>query len=104
MAFSADCHNTNSASAALNKWLKQQGPSDCVFHSLRHSLRDRLRAIECPAEIIDQIGGWSTPGVGSNYGKGYTLEVLHRWLARIQETEAVSAISPENRTELQWVR
>ena len=96
---SADGHNTNSASAALNKWLKQQGPSDCVIHSLRHSLRDRLRAIECPAEIIDQIGGWSTPGVGSNYGKGYTLEVMHRWLARIQETEAVPATPPTNSTQ-----
>ena len=101
---SADNHNTNSASAASNKWLKQQGPSDCVIHSLRHSLRDRLRAIECPAEIIDQIGGWSTPGVGSNYGKGYTLEVMHCWLARIQETEAVPATPPTNSTQLQRVR
>ena len=33
----------------------------------RHSLRDRLRAVECPADIIDQIGGWSTSGVGQQY-------------------------------------
>ena len=25
----------------------------------RHGLRDRLRAIECLADIIDAIGGWS---------------------------------------------
>ena len=81
---SADGHNTNSASAALNKWLKQEGPSNSVIHSLRHSLRDRLRAIECPAEIIDQIGGWSTPGVGSNYGNGYRLEVLGSWMRGIE--------------------
>ena len=101
---SANDHNTNSSSAALNKWLKQQGPSNSVIHSFRHSLRDRLRAIECPSDVIDQIGGWSTPGVGSNYGKGYTLEVMHRWLARIQETEAVPATPPANSTQLQGVR
>jgi len=50
--------NSTSASAALNKWLKPRVPDNCVIHSLRHSMRDRLRAIECPADIIDAIGGW----------------------------------------------
>ena len=31
-----------------------------MFHSLRHSLRDRLSAVECPSNIIGQIGGWTT--------------------------------------------
>ena len=31
-------------------------------------MRDRLRAVECPAEIIDQIGGWKAAGVGEGYG------------------------------------
>ena len=56
-----DGQNTkaNSASAALNKWLKVHVSGDVVVHSLRHAMRDRLRAVECPADIIDQIGGWS---------------------------------------------
>ena len=65
--------NANSASAALNKWLKSRVPDGCVIHSFRHSLRDRLRAVQCPSDMIDQIGGWSTAGVGQGYGKGYTL-------------------------------
>ena len=73
-------HKTNSASAALNKWLKSQSSTDPVVHSFRHSFRDRLRAIECPADIIDQIGGWSSSSVGSSYGNGYTIEVLGRWM------------------------
>ena len=73
-------HKTNSASAALNKWLKSQSSTDPVVHSFRHSFRDRLRAIECPADIIDQIGGWSSSGVGSSYGNGYTIEVFGRWM------------------------
>ena len=81
---SGEGHKTNTASAALNKWLRNRAPKGCVVHSFRHSLRDRLRAVECPAEIIDQIGGWSTAGVGSSYGDGYPIKVLGRWMAKIQ--------------------
>ena len=72
--------NANSASAALNKWLKPRVPDGCVIHSFRHSLRDRLRAIECPADIIDAIGGWTTEGIGHQYGKGHSISVMHGWM------------------------
>jgi len=62
--------NANSASAALNKWIKSYTQTDIVMHSFRHSMRDRLRAIECPSDIIDSIGGWSKGSVGENYGSG----------------------------------
>ncbi|MDC1427110.1 tyrosine-type recombinase/integrase [Rhodospirillaceae bacterium] len=75
--------NANSASAALNKWLKPYVPEHCVIHSFRHSLRDRLRAVECPADIIDYIGGWERRGVGESYGDGYPLEVLNKWMQKI---------------------
>ena len=75
--------NANSASAALNKWLKPRVPDGCVIHSFRHSLRDRLRHVECPSDIVDAIGGWSTEGVGQGYGKGYGLEIKVRWMQKI---------------------
>ncbi|MCW1841567.1 tyrosine-type recombinase/integrase [Prosthecomicrobium hirschii] len=81
---SADGVNANSASAALNKWLKPRLPKGCVIHSFRHSLRDRLRAVECPADIVDAIGGWTTQGVGHGYGSGYPIDVLHRWMKLIK--------------------
>jgi len=60
-AFSRYCDgkicNANSASAALNKWMKKVIGDDFIVHGLRHSLRDRLRAVECPSGIIDSIGG-----------------------------------------------
>lgn len=71
-------YKTNSASAALNKWFRHHAPKGRVVHSFRHSVRDRLRATECSANIIDKIGGWSTAGVGSSYGTGYPIEVLDR--------------------------
>jgi integrase len=72
----------NSASAALNKWLKQYVPEGCTMHSFRHSMRDRLRAVQCPADITDQIGGWTTDGVGQGYGSGYPMSVLKEWLEK----------------------
>ena len=80
-----DGQNTksNSASAALNKWLKPRVPDGCVIHSFRHSFRDRLRAVECPAEIIDRLGGWATEGVGHQYGQGHSLIVMHGWIKKL---------------------
>ena len=80
---SVDNCNANSASAALNKWLKSKLTNDYVVHGLRHSFRDRLRAIECPSEIIDQLGGWSLRSIGQGYGKGYGLSVLSKWMKQI---------------------
>ena len=79
---SAKGTNANSASAAINKWLKPRVPEGCVIHSFRHSLRDRLRAVQCPSDMIDQIGGWSTAGVGQSYGEGYSIKVKHKWLCK----------------------
>ena len=87
-AFPRYCDETgckaNSASGGLNKWLHQHVPDNCVIHSFRHSLRDRLRAVECPSDIVDAIGGWKTSGVGHGYGNGYPLEVLKKWLFKIE--------------------
>ena len=72
------------ASNSLNKWLRKHVPNGCVVHSFRHSMRDRLRAVECPAEIIDQIGGWTTSGVGQQYGEGFTLNIIQRFVKQIE--------------------
>ena len=75
-----ECHS-NSASATLNKWLKQIAGNDYVIHSFRHSMRDRLRAVNCPSDMIDQIGGWSSGKIGEGYGEGYKLAQLLGYLS-----------------------
>ena len=75
--------NTNSASATLNKWLKEKLINDYVIHGFRHSFRDRLRAVECPSEIIDQLGGWSLRSIGQGYGSGFHLNHLEKWIKLI---------------------
>ena len=76
--------NSNSASAALNKWIKTVCGKEAVIHGLRHSFRDRLRMVETPTEIIDQLGGWSLKTVGQSYGDGYQLEQLSKWMGMIE--------------------
>jgi len=75
--------NANSASAGLNKWLKGYVPNKCSIHSFRHSMRDRLRAVNCPTEMIDQIGGWSRKSVGQGYGDGFDLTSISPIVQRI---------------------
>ena len=68
------------ASAALNKWLKKDFDG-LTAHCLRHTFRDRLRAVECPMDMIDQIGGWkSVSSIGSNYGQGYSMGQIRKWI------------------------
>ena len=80
---SAKGNNASSTSAAINKCLKPRLPVGCVVYSFRHSLRDRLRAAQCPSDMIDQIGGWSTAGVGQSYGEGYGLQLLHGEISKM---------------------
>jgi len=75
--------NSNSASAAINKWIKTVGGSNDVIHGLRHSFRDRPRAVEAPTDMIDQLGGWALKSVGQGYGDGYDLELLISCLTKI---------------------
>ena len=76
--------NASSASAALNKWIRPHVPVGCTMHSFRHSIRDRLRAVGCPTEMVDQIGGWTPDSVGQNYGSGYTLEQMYEYMKAIE--------------------
>jgi len=71
------------ASSTLNKWLRKHLPDGCVVHSFRHSIRDRLRDVGCAADLIDQLGGWATTGVGMNYGHGHSILEKQRFLSQI---------------------
>ena len=46
---------------------------------------ERVRAVECPSDVIDQIGGWLTQGVVASYGPGHNHGTLTRWLVSIVE-------------------
>ena len=76
---------SNSASATVNKWIKSVGSKNNVIHGLRHSFRDRLREVEAPLDMVENLGGWSLKSVGQSYGNGYNLEHMQKYLIRIAE-------------------
>jgi len=83
------CYATH-ASNSLNKWLKKDFDG-LTAHCLRHTIRDRLRAVECPLDLIDQIGGWkSVSSIGNSYGKGYSIRKIKKFIEgiRLQDTNA----------------
>ena len=65
----------NSASATLNKWIKSVLGTAKTCHELRHTMRDRLRHIGAPKDVIDSIGGWAKDNVGDHYGQGHSLKL-----------------------------
>ena len=81
----------NSASGYLNKWLRTRVPEGCVVHSFRHSFRDRLRAVQCPSDMIDALGGWSTSGVGSSYGDGFQLGQKVQWMRKFESNVVLNS-------------
>ena len=82
---SGHCYATH-ASNAVNKWLKHDF-GGLTAHSLRHTFRDRLRALECPIDMIDQIGGWkSVTSIGNSYGRGFLMKQHRQYLEKIMIT------------------
>ena len=84
----ADKCSINSVSATLNKWIRTRdgfAESELTCHSLRHSMKDRLRAVECADSIQDQILGHTTKGVGARYGQGYPLDLLAAWVNKAMD-------------------
>jgi integrase len=80
--------NAGGVSAALNKWLKENGLAKIGqgLHSFRHTMRDRLREVEAPSDLIDGVGGWKRQGVGETYGQGHGLELKQKYLLKAMRT------------------
>ncbi|WP_024508450.1 hypothetical protein [Bradyrhizobium sp. ARR65] len=77
-------HKSSNLSAALNKYLQENGPRPTKQHtvySLRHGFKDRLIAAEAPDSPIDSLMGHKT--YKPKYGKGPSLELKLKYLQRI---------------------
>ena len=75
--------NSNSASNGLNKWMKEHIAQQYVIHGFRHAMRDRLREVDCPSDVMDEVGGWSKLSVGQAYGQGSSIERLHGYMSKV---------------------
>jgi integrase len=80
-------------SATCMKYFKERGLLPTSRHSVysfRHSFKDRLKSVEAPEELIDELMGHSN--AKPRYGTGYTLELKARYLAQIALTSSESKV------------
>lgn len=86
------------ASNALNSWMRRRGlPHGC--HELRHTMKDLLRAVQCPKDISDAVTGHGKKDTSDGYGKGYgagsLLHVTSEWLGKALATaQSTATVSP----------
>lgn len=77
----SECKATH-ASNTLVSWVRRL-PLNHTVHELRHTMADRLRAVQCPKDIRYAIDGHAAQDVGDTYGTGYGLQVKAEWLAKV---------------------
>ena len=53
------------------------------FHSFRHTFQDGCRNSGVPLEVMKALQGHSDAGVSSDYGSGFSLEVLNKELQKV---------------------
>lgn len=85
--------NANSLSAAVNKFLEENGlrphPKHSLY-SLRHSFKDRLRHSHATQELMDELMGHETDGVRADYGDGYLLDYKRDFLLKTAYLEPLT--------------
>ena len=68
------------ASAAVNKRIKVLLGEDApTCHSFRHTMQTRLRQVECPRDIRDELGGWSRT-ISDQYGSTADIDAKAKYL------------------------
>jgi integrase len=81
-------------SATLMKYFKARKLLPTRKHSiysLRHSFKDRLKAVEAPEELIDELMGHSTGK--PRYGDGYGLQLKRKYVQMIAFTPPLVAVA-----------
>lgn len=76
-----ECRGTHASNTAC-KWLRSLGFA-AGTHAFRHTIKDRLREVECPKELHDRVTGHAAQNVGDRYGRNQLLRLQAEWLARI---------------------
>jgi integrase len=78
-------------SAAVMKHFRRHKLLPTAKHSLysfRHSFKDRLKSVEAPEELIDEVMGHGT--AKPKYGDGYGLKLKQKYIHAIAFTSAMA--------------
>ena len=72
------------AKGTLGRWLFARGFKGSLI-ALRRTFVERLRLADCPQDVRAALAGWRLLGMEEEYGIGYSLSNLQRWMLRISE-------------------
>jgi integrase len=74
--------DARAASTRLNRFLNECGLTDrsLVVHSLRHRMKDKLRAVGCPLDVQYELLGHGKKTVAAGYGVGSPIPLLKEWI------------------------
>jgi integrase len=72
---------SDSASAAMNKRIRAilNNKQSQTSHSFRHTMQTRLRNVECPLDIRDEICGWKS-SISKNYGSPTDIKIKANYM------------------------
>ena len=76
---------TQAASQRINRFIDRQVSGDrrLVYHSLRHTFKNRGRTADVQEMVLNQLCGHAATTVGGKYGEGQPLSVLYRELHKL---------------------
>lgn len=72
----------DSASAALNKWIRSSVEVAKTCHSFRHSVQDLMREAEVPEDVREELLGWGRQKHADSYGDGRSLSLKLKYMDR----------------------
>ena len=84
LPFKSDAHYY---SKRVNPWLREVAKITdprLSFHSVRHAVKDRLRAARVPEPISRALMGHGSTGVADSYGRGCPMSVLAEEMAKVR--------------------
>ena len=74
--------NWDSANGSVNNRIKVILKSnEKTSHSFRHTLATRLRSVECPRHLQEEIGGWAK-SISDNYGSPTDIKIKGKYIKK----------------------
>ena len=82
---SGSIKNNNASAACKKRLIALLGKDTPTSHGFRHTLPTRLRNVECPKELRNELGGWAKD-ISDRYGSPSDLRLKAKYLnATLQE-------------------
>ena len=77
---SGSIKNDNASAACKKRLITLLGEDTPTSHGFRHTLQTRLRNVECPKELRDELSGWAKD-ISDRYGSPSDLRLKAKYLA-----------------------